>query len=33
MIDKLLINKGLGYRNEEEQDNKVRPGPVRSYCE
>ena len=33
MIDRLLINKGLGYRNEEEQANKVRPGPVRSYFE
>lgn len=32
MIDKLLINKGLSYRNEEEQANKVRPGNVRSYC-
>lgn len=30
MIDKLLINKGLGYRNEEEQTNRVRPGTVRS---
>lgn len=33
MIDKLLINKGLGYRNEEEQANRVRPGTVRSCCE